>query len=56
MFSKIVVGIDGSQTSENAVRLAYDLAQKYASELHLVHTRSRKPLPLRWALLLGITL
>lgn len=38
MFSKIVVGIDGSQTSENAVRLACDLAQKYASELHLVHT------------------
>lgn len=38
MFSKIVVGIDGSQTSENAVRLACDLAKKYASELHLVHT------------------
>lgn len=38
MFSKIVVGLDGSETSENALRLACDLAQKYGSEIHLVHT------------------
>ena len=38
MFSKIVVGLDGSDTSLNALRLACDLADKYASELHLVHT------------------
>lgn len=37
MFGKIVVGIDGSETSENALRLACDLAQKYNSEIHLVH-------------------
>jgi len=38
MFEKIVVGIDGSETSHNALRLACDLAQKYNSEIHLVHT------------------
>lgn len=38
MFAKIVVGYDGSDTSKNAMRLACDLAQKYDSELHLVHT------------------
>ena len=38
MFNKIVVGIDGSETSENALHLACDLAGKYGSELHLVHT------------------
>jgi len=38
MFKKVVVGLDGSQTSENALRLACDLAQKYGSEIHLVHT------------------
>lgn len=38
MFKKIVVGIDGSAMSENALTLACDLAGKYGSELHLVHT------------------
>lgn len=38
MFEKIVVGIDGSETSEAALHLACDLAEKYGSELHLVHT------------------
>ncbi len=37
MFEKIVVGFDGSPESENAIRLACDLAQKYDSEVHLVH-------------------
>ena len=38
MFTKIVVGVDGSESSGNALRLACDLAGKYGSELHLVHT------------------
>ena len=38
MFSKIVVGVDGSETSDNAVRIACDLAQKYDGVLHIVHT------------------
>ncbi len=38
MFEKIVVGLDGSPESEHAFRLACDLAQKYGSEIHLVHT------------------
>lgn len=38
MFSKIVVGIDGSEHADHALRLACDLAGKYKAELHLVHT------------------
>ena len=38
MFSKITVGLDGSETSENALKLACDLAKKYDAEIHLVHT------------------
>ncbi len=38
MFEKIVVGFDGSPESENATRLACELAKKYDSEIHLVHT------------------
>ena len=38
MFHTIVVGLDGSQTSDTALRLACDLAGKYGSDLHLVHT------------------
>ncbi len=38
MFSKIVVGLDGSEISKTALRLACDLANKYGSELYLVHT------------------
>ena len=38
MFKKIMVGIDGSENSETALVLACDLAKKYGSELHLVHT------------------
>ncbi|WP_298913935.1 universal stress protein [uncultured Roseobacter sp.] len=38
MFSKITVGFDGSKPSENALRLACDLAGKYAAEIHIVHT------------------
>lgn len=38
MFKNIVVGVDGSETSDVALRLACDLAKKYTSEIHLVHT------------------
>ena len=38
MFGKIVEGLDGSKTSEDALSLACDLAQKYASKVYLVHT------------------
>ncbi|UZD91978.1 universal stress protein [Cognatishimia activa] len=42
MFEKIVVGLDGSETSDKALRTACDLAQKYGSEIHLVHTPQPK--------------
>lgn len=38
MFSKIVVGIDGSDNADHALRIACDLASKYNSDIHLVHT------------------
>lgn len=38
MFSKIVIGLDGSDHSHNALRVACELAHKFHSELHLVHT------------------
>lgn len=38
MFAKIVIGLDGSEQSERALTLACDLAGKYGSEIHLVHT------------------
>ena len=37
MFKKIVVGLDGSEASEKALRIACDLAQRYGSEMHIVH-------------------
>ncbi|MCV3270743.1 universal stress protein [Roseobacter sinensis] len=38
MFKKITVGFDGSEPSENALRMACDLAEKYGSEVHVSHT------------------
>ncbi|MEL6450146.1 MAG: universal stress protein [Pseudomonadota bacterium] len=38
MFERIVVGVDGSETSDRAVRMACDLANKYNSAIYLVHT------------------
>ena len=38
MFNKIVVGFDGSEMSERALRLACEVARKFKSEIHLVHT------------------
>lgn len=37
MFKTIVVGIDGSDTSEHALRLACTLALKCGADVHLVH-------------------
>lgn len=37
MFTKILVAVDGSDHSKNAVRYACDIAQKYSAALHLVH-------------------
>ncbi len=37
MFSQIVVGLDGSDSSKNATRVACDLAKHYSSTLTLVH-------------------
>ncbi|MBM2851613.1 MAG: hypothetical protein HW420_160 [Candidatus Nitrosotenuis sp.] len=43
-FSKILVPIDGSKYSENAIRKACTMAKKYHSELTLIHVvdRTRK--------------
>lgn len=38
MFEKITVGFDGSDPSENALRMACDLADKYGAEVHISHT------------------
>jgi len=37
MFNTIVVGFDGSDMSERALRLACDLGRKYQGDVHLVH-------------------
>lgn len=37
MFSQIIVGLDGSEPSKNAVRIACDLANRYSSTLTLMH-------------------
>jgi nucleotide-binding universal stress UspA family protein len=49
MFKKIVVGVDGSESSENALRIACDLAGKYDGEIYLVHT----PQPMTVAFAMG---
>ena len=38
MFETIVAGVDGSEASDKAIRIACDMAQKYGAELHLVHS------------------
>lgn len=42
MYEKIVVGIDGSDISERALGAACELAKKFDSEIHLVHTPQPK--------------
>lgn len=38
MFSNIVVAVDGSQQSNHALATACNLASKYNSDIHLVHS------------------
>lgn len=38
MFSNIVVAIDGSEHASNAIATACDIAGKYNSSIHLVHS------------------
>jgi nucleotide-binding universal stress UspA family protein len=42
LFSKILVGLDGSDYSLNALEFAIDLAKKYQSQLVLVHVVMRQ--------------
>jgi nucleotide-binding universal stress UspA family protein len=42
LFSKILVGLDGSEYSLKALDIAIDLAKKYQSELILVHVVMRQ--------------
>ena len=42
MFSKILVGLDGSEYSLKALDFAIDLARKYGSQLILVHVVMRQ--------------
>ena len=38
MFERVVVAIDGSEAASHALEVACDLANKYGSEIHLVHS------------------
>lgn len=42
MFSRILVGLDGSEYSLKALEFAIDLAKKYSSQLVLVHVVMRQ--------------
>lgn len=42
MFSRILVGLDGSEYSLKALEFAVDLAKKYSSQLVLVHVVMRQ--------------
>lgn len=45
MFETICVGYDGSEPSDRAVRIACDLAVKYQSDVHIVHTPHMETVP-----------
>jgi len=38
MFTSIVVAVDGSEPSENAMQVACGLAKQFGAELHIVHS------------------
>ena len=38
MFERIVVAVDGSDPAKHALSVACNLAEKYGSEIHLVHS------------------
>lgn len=38
MFNSIVVGVDGSEASERALRIACGIAKKFDADLQIVHT------------------
>lgn len=38
MFNTIVIGIDGSDPAENALRTGCDIAGKYGAAVHIIHT------------------
>ncbi|MEP0521809.1 MAG: universal stress protein [Hyphomicrobiales bacterium] len=46
MFKTIVVAVDGSAPSENALLTACDIAKKYDAAIHLVHSPELDPIAL----------
>jgi nucleotide-binding universal stress UspA family protein len=42
LFERILVAVDGSPQSEKTIRLAVDLAQRYESEVTVVHVREHE--------------
>jgi len=42
MFKVIVIGLDGSEASGRAIHMGCDIASKYESQVHLVHTPQPK--------------
>lgn len=42
MFERILLAVDGSPESEKTIRIAVDLAQRYGSEVTVVHVREHE--------------
>jgi len=40
LFRRILVAVDGSESSKRAANVAIDIAEKYKAELHVIHTIS----------------
>jgi nucleotide-binding universal stress UspA family protein len=53
MFRIITVGYDGSEPSENAVRIACDVAGKYGGSVHIVHTPHPEAVALAFGSVVG---
>lgn len=45
MFNAIIVGIDGSQPAQNALKTGCGLARAFDADLHLVHAYQENPVP-----------